>query len=454
MAPAAVSTFNVNDCLSHEHDHSNIVLKDEKPLDFSASDHLFGKKIVLTTHTEDPEVKPIPLNFGASDPYVRGPVVATRHGDGLWKHNTIGSHSGPYSVYHALAVASDNLKLNHKADYTGAEAPHDFKQKPQWTGVDKIVSMDPFGHLAPWLFTDLAEKENVEVRPTISVTKAHLQMAELKQEVESGNLVVDNKVVMNSDGDLSIIKVAVEPVWYLPGVAKRFGISEGALRRALFEDTNGMYPELITRPDIKTFLPPIGGLTTYIFGNPDDLADPEKKVALRIHDECNSSDVFGSDVCTCRPYLIFGIVEAAKQAQKGGAGCVIYFRKEGRSLGEVTKYLVYNARKNLGDTADEYFHRTECIAGVRDMRFQNLMPDILHWLGITKIDRMLSMSNMKHDAIVELGIPILERVPIPDEMIPPDSRVEIDAKIAAGYFTNGAVKTEEELKKVKGRDWK
>lgn len=49
------------------------------------------------------------------------------------------------------------------------------------------------------------------------------------------------------------------------------------------------------------------------------------------------------------------------------------------------------------------------------MRFQALMPDILHWLGITKIDRMLSMSNMKHDAIVDQGIEIKERVPIPDE---------------------------------------
>lgn len=40
--------------------------------------------------------------------------------------------------------------------------------------------------------------------------------------------------------------------------------SESLLRRALFEDTGGMYPELITRPDIKVFLPPIGGLTVYI----------------------------------------------------------------------------------------------------------------------------------------------------------------------------------------------
>lgn len=40
---------------------------------------------------------------------------------------------------------------------------------------------------------------------------------------------------------------------------------------------------------------------------------------------------------------------------------------------------------------------------------------------------------MKHDAIVEQGIPIHQRVPIPDELIPEDGRVEIDAKIHAGY---------------------
>lgn len=65
----------------------------------------------------------------------------------------------------------------------------------------------------------------------------------------------------------------------------------------------------------------------------------------------------------------------------------------GRALGEVTKYLVYNARKRGEDRASDYFKRTENVAGVKDMRFQALMPDILHWLGITKIDRMLSMSK-------------------------------------------------------------
>jgi GTP cyclohydrolase II len=183
------------------------------------------------------------------------------------------------------------------------------------------------------------------------------------------------------------------------------------------------------------------------------MSDPSKKLALRIHDECNGSDVFCSDICTCRPYLIFGIEEAVKEAQNGGSGVVIYFRKEGRALGEVTKYLVYNARKRGEDRASDYFKRTENIAGVKDMRFQALMPDILHWLGITKIDRMLSMSNMKHDAIVGQGIPIHERVELPESWIPADSRVEIDAKINAGYFTTGHRMTEDELKSVQGRIW-
>lgn len=56
--------------------------------------------------------------------------------------------------------------------------------------------------------------------------------------------------------------------------------------------------------------------------------------------------------------------------------------------------VVYNARKRGEDRASDYFLRTENIAGVKDMRFQALMPDILHWLGIKKIDRMLSMSKL------------------------------------------------------------
>jgi GTP cyclohydrolase II len=75
--------------------------------------------------------------------------------------------------------------------------------------------------------------------------------------------------------------------------------------------------------------------------------------------------------------LTFGIEEAVKEAQSGGSGVVIYFRKEGRALGEVTKYLVYNVRKRTGDRATEYFTRTEGIAGVKDVFLPSICPILI-----------------------------------------------------------------------------
>lgn len=64
---------------------------------------------------------------------------------------------------------------------------------------------------------------------------------------------------------------------------------EGELRRTLFEETGGSFPELITRGDIQLFLPPIGGLTVYCFGDPQKMSDPNVKLALRVHDEVSAS---------------------------------------------------------------------------------------------------------------------------------------------------------------------
>jgi GTP cyclohydrolase II len=85
------------------------------------------------------------------------------------------------------------------------------------------------------------------------------------------------------------------------------------------------------------------------------------------------------------------------------------------------------------------------------MRFQEMMPDVLSWLGITRIDKFVSMSDMKFEPIVQAGIQVVERVAIPDDRIPADARVEMDAKKAAGYFTPDAVPDAEELTKAKGR---
>jgi GTP cyclohydrolase II len=354
-------------------------------------------------------------------------------------------------VYRALAVAAGALSKQHKADLTNTTPTDVIGPYPQWSESGKIVSLDPWGHLVAQDFADELQA-GYDIRPTIAITKAHVILPEVIDAIQSGRLKPDGKV-LSASGAALVTKAAIEPVWYLPGVAQRFKCTEADLRRVLFEETGGMYPELVTRSDLEVFLPPIGGQTIYIFGNPRDLANPQVELTARVHDECNGSDVFGSDICTCRPYLTHAIEECIEGAQRGGVGLVAYSRKEGRALGEVTKFLVYNARKRQegGDTADKYFARTECVAGVQDMRFQELMPDVLHWLGIRKIHRLVSMSNMKYDAITGSGIEVGERVDIPDDLIPADAKVEMDAKKAAGYFTPGKVPDSEELKKAKGR---
>lgn len=216
--------------------------------------------------------------------------------------------------------------MDHKPDFTNSGPAVNIGPFKQWSDPKKIVSMDPFGHLSPWLFSELMRDENIHIRPSIAITKAHMKLPELEQSVRDGRLVPDKKICLNNSGELAVTKFAVEPVWYLPGVAERFGIGmeligtvetrfryqcfpkadaetnftpdEGALRRSLFENTGGSFPELITRGDIKIFLPPIGGLTVYCFGDPARMSDPNVRLALRVHDECNGSDVFGSDICT------------------------------------------------------------------------------------------------------------------------------------------------------------
>ena len=391
----------------------------------------------------------LPIQWGAPTPLERGPIVGTTTNRA--HRNVIGTHSGSYSVYRALAVAAGALKRDHKADLTNTAPTDSIGPYPQWTEPGRIVSLDPWGATVSDVFADPIAA-GYDIRPTIAVTKAHVILPEVIDALQKGRLQADHKF-LTAQGAAVVTKVAIESVWWLPGVAQRFGVSESDLRRVLFEETGGMYPELVTRSDLEVFLPPIGGQTLYIFGNARDLSNPQVELTARVHDECNGSDVFGSDICTCRPYLTHAIEECIAGAQRGGVGLVAYSRKEGRALGEVTKFLVYNARKRQvgGDTADQYFARTECVAGVQDMRFQELMPDVLHWLGIRKIHRLVSMSNMKYDAISQSGIEIGERVNIPDELIPADAQVEIDAKIAAGYFTPGAVPDADDLKKTRGR---
>ena len=212
--------------------------------------------IRLTSHSGGVDAPPI--RWGAGTAAERGPIIGTTATRA--HRNVIGTHSGSYSVYRALAVAAGALSREHRADLTDTSPTDAIGPYPQWGDPSAIVSLDPWGASVAESFpTEIAA--GVDIRPTIAVTKAHVILPEVTEAIASGRLVPDGSVLLPSGAAL-VTKAAVEPVWHLPGVAARFGCSEAQLRRVLFEETGGMYPELVTRADLEVFLPPIGGRNT------------------------------------------------------------------------------------------------------------------------------------------------------------------------------------------------
>ena len=166
-------------------------------------------------------------------------MICSRLPSTIKQRNAIGAHSGSYSIYRALAIAMGTLDPSHKPDYSKTEPAVPIPPQPSWSDPSKIVSFDPWGHLVPQVYRRELQELGLDVRPSIAVTRAHMKMSEIDEAARKGDLTIDGKILLkshplvNADGtqstadpgvEISISKAAVEPVWYLPGIAERFGM--------------------------------------------------------------------------------------------------------------------------------------------------------------------------------------------------------------------------------------
>ncbi len=121
--------------------------------------------------------------WDAPTPLERGPIVGTTTTRA--HRNVIGTHSGSYSVYRALAVAAGALKRDHRADLTNTSPTDAIGPYPQWSEPGRIVSLDPWGATVAQVFADdLAA--GYDIRPTIAVTKAHVILPEVIDALARG----------------------------------------------------------------------------------------------------------------------------------------------------------------------------------------------------------------------------------------------------------------------------
>src|SRR5712671_4353467 len=127
------------------------------------------RHIRLTSHARGHGA--LPIQWGAPAAAERGPIVGTTMNRS--HRNVIGTHSGSYSVYRALAVAAGALSREHRADLTDTAPTDVIGPFPQWSEPGKITSLDPWGALVADVFSaELAA--GFDIRPTIAVTKAHV----------------------------------------------------------------------------------------------------------------------------------------------------------------------------------------------------------------------------------------------------------------------------------------
>ena len=141
------------------------------------------------------------------------------------------------------------------------------------------------------------------------------------------------------------------------------------------------------------------------------MGKPDAKDAplIRIHSQCLTGDVFGSQRCDCGQQLEF----ALKRISDDGAGILIYQLQEGRGIGLMNKLLAYELQDSGHDTV-EANHQLGFEA---DHRNYALCADVLQHLGVSSV-RLMSNNPLKFEGLEAAGIRVIERVPI--EIAPSD----------------------------------
>ena len=161
--------------------------------------------------------------WGAASPEQRGPVVASpaepHH------RNAIGSYSGSYAIYRALAVATGALARDHRPDLTDTAPVAVIGPWPQWADPGKIVSLDPYGHLVGEVFAEQIARRHRCPPDDRDHRGAYQPAGDPPARSRPATSCPDGRVVLES-GEIRVTKAAIDPVWYLPGIAERFGVAE------------------------------------------------------------------------------------------------------------------------------------------------------------------------------------------------------------------------------------
>src|ERR1043166_6635643 len=153
--------------------------------------------------------------------------------------------------------------------------------------------------------------------------------------------------------------------------------------------------------------------------------DSNKPILVRVHSQCLTGDVFGSQRCDCGNQL----QAALRQIEEEGSGVLVYMRQEGRGIGLAAKIHAYKLQEEGLDTVE---------ANVRlgypsDLRDYGLGAQILFDLGVRQF-RFLTNNPKKVVGLEGYGIQMIEQVPIRTEANPHNLKYLETKKLKLGHM--------------------
>jgi GTP cyclohydrolase II len=145
-----------------------------------------------------------------------------------------------------------------------------------------------------------------------------------------------------------------------------------------------------------------------------------ENVLVRVHSECFTGDVLGSQRCDCGEQL----ERSLEIIGELGQGVIVYMRQEGRGIGLAEKLKAYNLQDVGHDTVD-----ANLILGHQaDARDYTVAALILRHLDVRSV-RLLTNNPAKINDLRDHGIDVIDRIPLQPRVVNDNNRNYLMTKI-------------------------